>query len=210
MATITIFAWKPVSLLLLLSLAVGCHSTAPPHQERQAAVLKVLRNDHVKRHEIAAPTLIVESDGSLDANGIWIPEPDDKAHQLIYPEQTRIICDKREKECFEMQLSFTAAGNDFVMINGPEETIWPIKSWDKKSLLAEYGPLPMLSKLSEKCESHILSIVFEPGTVTTSDIPTHGQGCESIKETTSYRLVSGWYEVDTSPHNDAIRDTAPK
>ena len=48
--------------------------------------------------------------------------------------------------------------------------------------------------------------VFE-STVTTSDIPTHGQGCEPIKETNSCRLMSGWYEVDTSPHNDAMKDT---
>jgi hypothetical protein len=201
---------RNLNAALALLLIVGCHSAAPTLHEKQAAALKFLRNDHIKRKEISAPALIVETDGSLDASGIWIPEPDDKTHQLVYPEQTRIICNKGEQNCLEMQLSFTSVGNDFVMVDGPEETIWPIKSWDKKSLLAEYGPLPMLSKLSEKCESHVLSIVFESGTVTTSDIPTHGKGCEPITETNSYRLASGWYEVDTSPHDDAIRDATPK
>jgi hypothetical protein len=197
-----------VVLLTGLILA-GCHSTPTP-QQKEANVLKFLRNDHIKRYELPSPALIIAPDGSLAAKGIWIPVPDDRAHQLIYPEQTRIICNKGEQNCLEMQLTFTAVGNDFVMIDGPEETIWPIKSWDEKSLLAEYGPFPTSSRLSDKCESHVLSIVLTAQTVTTSDIPTHGQGCEPIKETTSYRLASGWYEIDTSPHNDAIKDTAPR
>jgi hypothetical protein len=198
------------STLILASLFLaGCRS-APMPQQKEANVLKVLHNNHIKRHELDTPALIVDSDGSLDADGIWIPEPDDKAHQLIYPEQTRIVCNKGEENCLEMELSFTAVGDDFVMVNGPEEILWPIKSWDKKSLLAEYGPFPRLLKLSDQCESHVLSIVFESGTVTTSDIPTHGKGCEAITETNSYRLASGWYEVDTSSHNDAIKDATPK
>ncbi len=157
-----------------------------------------------------ASPVVTLPDGSLDASGIWIPELDDKAHQLVYPEQTRIECNRGEQNCLEMRVSFTAVGNDFVMVDGPEETLWPIKSWDKNSLVAGYGPLPMLTKLEEKCQSHVLSIVFASGTVTDSDIPTHGQGCEAMKETNTYRLASGWYEVDTSPHNDAVKDTAPK
>jgi len=199
---------KPIVALAMLLIA-GCHSTLTP-QQKETNLLKMLHNDHIKRFEVAIPSLIVEPDGSLDAHGIWIPEPDDKAHQLIYPEQTRIICNKGEQSCLEMQLSFTSVGNDFVMVNGPEEMIWPIKSWDKTSLLAEYGPFPMSAKLSDKCESHVLSIEIESSTVTTSDIPTHGENCEAIKETNSYRLAGGWYDVDTSPHNDAIKDTAPK
>ena len=202
-------SYRPTFALALLSLA-GCHSAAPTPQEQQAAVMKEFHNDHIKRTEIGASPLVIMPNGDFDADGIWIPEPDDKAHQLIYPEQTRIICNKGDQNCLEMQLTFTAVGDNFVMVNGPEETIWPIKSWNKTSLLAGYGPLPMLSKLSEKCESHVLSIVFESGTVTTSDIPTHGEGCEAMKETNTYRLASGWYEIDTSPHNDAIKDTPPK
>ncbi|MGD1108459.1 MAG: hypothetical protein ABR865_15570 [Terracidiphilus sp.] len=199
---------KPIVALAMLLIA-GCHSTLTP-QQKETNLLKLIHNDHIKRFEVAIPSLIVEPDGSLDADGIWIPEPDDKAHQLIYPEQARIICNKGEQSCLEMQLSFTSVGNEFVMVNGPEETIWPIKSWDKTSLLAEYGPFPMSSKLSDKCESHVLSIMFASGAVTTSDIPTDREGCEAIKETNSYRLAGGWYDVDTSPHNDAIKDTAPR
>ncbi|MGB8096253.1 MAG: hypothetical protein WCF17_03785 [Terracidiphilus sp.] len=187
-----------------LCLLAACH-TVPTPQEQSA-----IRNDHVKRNEIGTSPVVIMPDGDVDADGIWIPEPDDKAHQLVHPEQTRIVCNKGEQNCLEMQLSFTAVGNNFVMVNGPEETIWPIQSWDKNSLVAGYGPFPMLTKLSERCESHVLSIVFASGTVTTSDIPTHGDGCEPINETNSYRLASGWYEVDTSPHNDAVKDTAPK
>lgn len=193
---------------LALLLLAGCHSALTPDQ-KAANTLKALHSDRIKRDFMPGPALNVDSDGSLMAEGIWIPEPDDSAHALVFPEQTRIRCDKGEENCLEMEIRFVTLG-DITTVKGPEETTWPIKSWDKNSLLAEYGPWPQFQPGPEKCQKHVLSIVFASGTVTTSDIPTHGEGCEGFKETESYRLVSGYYDLDMSPHNDALRNTSSK
>jgi hypothetical protein len=196
------------SVALALLLVAGCHSATPSPQEEHAAALKALHSDRLKRSEIAGVSpLVVGPDGSLDADGIWIPEPDDPAHTLAFPEQTRIDCNRGEENCIEMEIRFVVVGN-IITVKGPEETIWPIKSWDRNSLLAAYGSFPS-TRPDEKCYSHTLSIVFASQTVTTSDIPTHGPGCEGFKETNSYRLAWGSYDVDVSPKNDAIPDTTP-
>lgn len=198
-----------LSAVLALLLIAGCHSATPTPQEEQAAALKALHSDRLKRGEIAGvPALLIDPDGSLNADGMWIPEPDDHAHALAYPEQTRIICNVGAEYCVEMKVSFFVVGN-IISLKGPEETLWPIKTWDKQTLLAEYGPWPQFKPGPEKCQKHVLSMVFASGTVTTSDIPTHGEGCDEFKETNSYRLANGSYNVDVSPHNDAIRDTTP-
>ena len=142
------------------------------------------------------------------ADGIWIPEPDDPAHALVYPEQTRIVCYAGSDDCIEMKSSFIVTG-DIISVKGPEETLWPIKTRDKNSLVAEYGPWPRFSPGPEKCQKHVMSMVFASGTVTTSDIPTGGDGCGPYTETNTYRLANGWYDVDISPKNDAIRDMTP-
>jgi hypothetical protein len=197
-----------LSIALALPLLEGCHSAAPTPQEQQTAAIKALHSDRLKRSEIAGVSpLVVDPDGSLGADGIWIPEPDDSAHALAFPEQTHIDCDKGEQNCIEMEIRFVVVGN-IITVKGPEETIWPIKSWDKNSLLAAYGAFPG-TRPDEKCYSHTLSIVFASQTVTTSDVPTHGPGCEGFEETNSYRLAYGSYDVDVSPKNDTIPDTTP-
>ncbi len=198
-----------LSAALTLLLIAGCRSAPPTPQEQQATALKALHSDRLKRSETAGVSaLIIDPDGSLDADGMWIPEPDDKAHALAYPEQTHIICNVGAEYCIEMKISFIVIGG-FLSVKGPEETLWPIKTWDKRSLLAEYGPFTQFQPGPEKCQKHVLSMVFASDTVTTSDIPTHSEGCEEFKETNSYRLANGWYNVDISPNNDAIRDTTP-
>jgi hypothetical protein len=170
---------------------------------------KVLTGTRLKRNLYGDSPLTVFSDGSFMADGIWIPEPDDSAHALVWPEQSTISCDKGAKYCMEMQVQFLSVANA-ITVKGPDLTLWEIKSWDKNSLLADYGPFPNLVSGSEKCEKHVLSIVFASGTVSTSDIPTHGTGCESHKETNSYRLARGDYIIDTSPHNKAVNDISAK
>ncbi len=197
---------KFVIPLLLLA---GCHPATPTPQEEQASLLKAIHSDRLKRSEDHISPLHVHPDDSLMAEGIWIPEPDDSAHALAFPEQTRILCNKGEENCMEIEIRFVTVG-DVTTVKGPEETIWPIKSWDRDSLLAEYGPWPQFPPGPDKCQKHVLSIVFASGTVTTSDIPTHGEGCEAFKETNSYRLAGGYYALDTSPRNDAARDTSAK
>jgi hypothetical protein len=197
------------TLAFVILLVAGCHSAAHYPQEEQGTALKALHSDRIKRDAGGIPTLTVFSDGSFMADGIWIPEPDDQAHALVFPEQTRISCNRGEKNCSEIEIRFVVVGN-IITVKGPEETLWQIKSWDHNSLLAEYGPFPQFKPDPDSCHKHVLSIVFASGTVTTSDIPAPRPGCEPFKETNTYRLESGWYDVDTSPNNDAIKDTSAK
>jgi len=197
------------SVVLIAALVLGSFPsrTLQSQQDRiTSAASKLLRSKRLKRHETGGSPLDLASDG-IKADGIWVPVPDDSAHQLVFPEQTHILCYKGDPYCHEVEISFVAVA-DVISANGPEETLWTIKSWDKNSLLAEWGPYPQLTRSEDKCQKHILSIVFASGTVTTSDIPTHGPECEAFKETNTYRLVSGYYVVDTSPNNDAMKDDA--
>ncbi len=191
-----------------LLLLAGCHSALTPDQ-KAANTLKALHSDRLKRHEVDISPLTVLSDGSVRADGIWVREPDAQGRQLVFPEQTTIICNKGAEYCLEMKISFVTVG-DITSVKGPEETLWPIKSWNKDSLLAEYDPVPVSISGPDKCQKHVLSIVIASETVTTSDIPSHGPGCDEFRETNSYRLASGYYDVDTSPRNDAVRDTSAK
>jgi hypothetical protein len=199
--------WNLIAALALL-LAVGCRSAIPKHPEEQSAIPKALHSDRLKRNETTGISpLIIDPDKSIDANGIWIPEPDDGAHKLVFPEQTHIICNTGAEYCIEMKNSFIVYGN-IITVKGPEQTLWQIKSWDKNSLVAEYGPFLRLSPDADNCQKHVLSIVFASGTVTTSDIPSNTKGCEPFKETNTYRMASGYYIVDVSPNNDTMPDTA--
>ncbi|MGD0894236.1 MAG: hypothetical protein ABR923_22175 [Terracidiphilus sp.] len=196
--------FHPIFTLALLLIS-GCHFAAPKPKEEQSAA-KAMHSDRLKRDEIGIPPLTVFPDGSLMADGIWIPEPDDSTHGLVFPEQTRITCNKGEQNCTEIEIRFVVVGN-IITAKGPEETLWTIKSWDRNSLVAEYGPFPKFKPDPDSCQKHVLSIVFASGTVTTSDIPAPRAGCEPFTETTSYRLASGWYNVDVSPNNNAIEST---
>lgn len=95
-----------------------------------------------------------------------------------------------------------APAGGMVSVMGPEEKEWPIISWDAQGLLATYGPEIHATAASDRCHSHVLTMTFHSGAVSTSDIPTHEKKCEEFPETDSYRLVRGNYYVDTTPGND--------
>jgi hypothetical protein len=195
---------RAIALLLTALVLSGCKSAASPSIDR------VLANDRLKRDEVPSKSpMFIFPDGSFNADGIWIPVPDDEAHRPVFPEQTHIECDRGAFDCREMKVSFTSVAG-LVSVDGPDNTLWPIKSWDKNSLLAEYGPFPSFEPGPDRCQKHVLSIVFASGTVTTSDIPTNGDGCDAFKEAHSYRLASGYYVVDTSPGNNSFRDTSTR
>jgi hypothetical protein len=63
--------------------------------------------------------------------------------------------------------------------------------------LASYG-----GDSASRCQRHVLTMDFDSGAVSVSDIPTRKKGCEAFTETDSYRLVRGNYYVDTSPGNN--------
>lgn len=197
--------------LLLAAVAVclyvGCDFKAVS-QHGQSSALKLLRSNRIKRDAFDLVPIETQPDGSFRVEGIWIPQPDTAPNQLVFPEQVTIICDKGNPNCLEMRDEFVAVG-DLISIKGPDETYWPIKSWDKNSLFAEYGPWLHSIEGPDKCQKHILSVLFASNTVTTSDIPDHAKGCEEFKETHTYSLASGDYYIDTSPNNNAFRARQP-
>jgi hypothetical protein len=96
-----------------------------------------------------------------------------------------------------------------IFLDDIDETSWQITSWDEHGLLAAYDAYPSATAVSERCHRHVLSMSFASGAVSTSDIPTHEKGCETFKQTDSYRLVRGVYYVDTTPGNDAEKPVKP-
>jgi hypothetical protein len=148
-------------------------------------------------------------DGYVNVDGMWTPESSDPKRALIFQEQVRISCDKSENVCRGLTVTLAPAGG-MVIIMGPEEKEWPIISWDARGLLASYGPEVHAAAASDRCHSHVLTMTFRSGAVSTSDIPTHEKGCEEFSETDSYRLARGQYYVDTSPANDMDHKPNPK
>ena len=87
---------------------------------------------------------------------------------------------------------------DMVIIKDIDDTMYDVDRWDSHGLTASYGGGVRFSR----CQRHVLTMDFDSGAVSVSDIPTRKKGCEVFTETNSYRLVRGMYYVDTSPGND--------
>jgi hypothetical protein len=173
-------------------------------KEKAKSSSNAYRNERLKRAE--DPDREITGDNELRiVDGMWVPESKDPAKALLFPEQVKITCSNSEKTCEELKVILEPIGGlIFIDIN---KTIWPITSWDAHGLLSSYGPEISASGVSDRCNGHVLAMTFASGAVSTSDIPTHGKGCETFTETSSYRLVRGDYYVDTTPGNDADRPT---
>ena len=143
--------------------------------------------------------------GFLIVNGIWLPESNKPDDALAFPEQVKITCDQTAKVCTELKVTLSsseyAGTGGMLTIDGPDETDWPISSWDARGLFATYGPSDH-GNTSDKCHRHVLTMIFGSGAVSTSDIPTHEKGCEIFFKTNSYRLARGNYWIDVSAGND--------
>jgi hypothetical protein len=100
----------------------------------------------------------------------------------------------------------TGSASNSVGIQELDTVEYAIDRWDDRGLIASYGGNE--SDPSTKCQRHVLTMDFESGAVSVSDIPTHMKGCEAFTVTDSYRLVRGEYYVDTTPNNDG--DKPPK
>jgi hypothetical protein len=139
---------------------------------------------------------------------MWVPESSDPANALLFPEQVTITCTQPSKTCQEWKVTLEPIGG-VIFLDDIDETSWQITSWDEHGLLAAYDAYPSATAVSERCHRHVLSMSFASGAVSTSDIPTHEKGCETFKQTDSYRLVRGVYYVDTTPGNDAEKPVKP-
>jgi hypothetical protein len=178
--------------------------------EQQTETVKVeaaqkpspFHNDRLKRITLPDRPITV-FDGFAGVTGMLLPESTDPKKELVFPEQVRITCTRnslypehKQGECAVISQSLGVMGG-IVMVNDPEEDQYEITQWDTHGLVASYT-----DDSSSKCQLHILTMAFQAGAVSISDIPTHKKGCEAFVETNSYRLVRGQYYVDTSPNND--------
>jgi hypothetical protein len=100
------------------------------------------------------------------------------------------------KECTEISVTLGVVIVS-VSIEDLDTTTYNIDKWDEHGLTASYG-----GDESSRCQRHVLTIDFDSGAVSVSDIPTRKAGCEAFTETDSYKLVRGNYYVDTTPGND--------
>jgi len=130
--------------------------------------------------------------------GIWVSESKDPTKTLVFPQQIRIRCTSYNKICIEISVTLAPVPG-MVSVQDIDDSEYDVNSWDAHGLLASYGGD---EGSASPCQRHVLTMDFDSGAVSVSDIPTHRKGCEAFTETDSYRLVRGNYYVDTSPGND--------
>lgn len=184
--------------LFVFLLALAVLSTA---QEKKSAHLSaVFQNERLKA--LSLPDRPITGDSHYRVvEGFWVSESKDPAKALLFPQQVRIRCTAYRKACTELSVTI-APSPQMVLIQEIDDQDYDINTWDAHGLLASYGDDP-----SSRCQRHLLTMDFDSGAVSVSDIPTRKKGCEAFTETNSYRLVQGSYYVDTSPGNDADKPT---
>jgi hypothetical protein len=130
------------------------------------------------------------------ASGFWVAESNDPKKALVLPQQVKIWCSKNSKLCTETSVTLGVVPIS-VSIQDVDNTEYPVDKWDEHGMTASYG-----GDESSRCQRHVLTIDFDSGAVSVSDIPTRKTGCEAFTETDSYKLVRGNYYVDATPGND--------
>src|SRR5262249_9873328 len=130
-------------------------------------------------------------------SGYWVSESKEPSKALAFPMMVSITCQRGEKICREASVTLKPAPG-VILIQDIAETEYDITRWDEHGLVASYGG----GDAFDRCQTHVLIIGFESGATSVSDIPTHKEDCKAFKDTDSYRLVSGYYWIDTSPGND--------
>jgi hypothetical protein len=190
-----------LSACVVLVLALGSEG------QQGKSLSRVFHNDRLKRGELKDYEITGDSQWR-SVSGMWVPESNDPANDLLFPEQVTITCTQHSRTCQEMKVTLGVMAG-IVTIEDIGQTIWQINSWDEHGLLAAYDTDPSANAASERCHRHVLSMSFASGAVSTSDIPTHEKGCEAFKTTDSYRLVRGNYYIDTTPGNNGDKPVKP-
>jgi len=130
------------------------------------------------------------------ASGFRVAKSNDPKKALLLPQQVKIWCSKNSKRCTETSVTLGVVPIS-VSIQDVDNTEYSVDKWDEHGVTASFG-----GDESSRCQRHVLTIDFDSGAVSVSDIPTRKTGCEAFTETDSYKLVRGHYYVDTTPGND--------
>ena len=118
------------------------------------------------------------------------------------PEQVHLVCVLGEQTCRAYTVTLGTM-KDIVRVEDISVDEYHVDSWDEHSLRASYGPKKYDTiGSSDRCHNHVLTMNFDSGYVSLSDIPTHERGCETFTDTNAYHLARGHYYVDTSPENN--------
>lgn len=160
-----------------------------------------LHNERLKTFVLPGSPLLKEQSHLFNAlaTGFWVAESSDPKKALVLQQQVKIWCLKNTKECTEISVTLGAVPT-LVSIQDVDTTSYGVDKWDEHGITASYG-----GDERSRCQRHVLTIDFDSGAVSVSDIPTRKTGCETFAETNSYRLVRGNYYVDTTPGNDLDR-----
>jgi len=170
-------------------------------QSEKTNMGSIFHNERLKAL-ILPDSAIVGSASHRIIEGIWVPESKDPAKALAFPQQVKIECHNYgsdDRQCIEIDVTL-AAVKTMVSVQDIDTEEYGVDLWDEHGVIASYG-----GGVSAPCQRHVLTMNFELGAVSLSDIPTHKKGCEAFKETNPYRLARGNYYVDTSPNNDMDR-----
>jgi hypothetical protein len=183
--------YKPiVSVAFLIFVALVLSVSAQQSNSTSA----VFHNERLKT--LALKDSPITGDNERVVSGVSVSESKDPAKTLVFPVQVKIVCTHSDKTCRELSITLGPTPG-IVNLTDLDETEYSVDTWDAHGLLASYG-----GDSSSRCQRHVLTMDFDSGAVSVSDIPTHKKGCEAFTETDSYRLVRGNYYVDTSPGND--------
>jgi hypothetical protein len=182
------------AIVVAVAVSGNAQEKAP---KKESSLASVLHNDRLKVNALKDSPIVGGTNDRV-AEGVWLPESGDPSKNLVFPQQAKIYCTRHNKSCREINVTI-GAGPGLVAINELDDEEYDVDSWDTHGLVASYGGDDISGS---PCQRHVLTMEFESGAVSLSDIPTHRKGCDSIKETDSYKLVRGFYYVDTSPGNN--------
>jgi hypothetical protein len=180
-------------VLVILTVA----SSAQEKKTQTENLSALFHNERLKALTLQDRQIIGDKFSRL-VTGIWVSESKDPTKTLVFPQQVRIRCTSYNKTCTEINVTLAPAPG-MVSVQDIDDSEYDVTSWDAHGLLASYGGE---EGSASQCQHHVLTMDFDSGAVSVSDIPTHRKGCEGFIETDSYRLVRGNYYVDTSPGND--------
>lgn len=176
---------------------------AKPHK-LGGSVSSFFHNDRLKIYQgvtTTIPWLIAARGGSFEVKGVLKSESSDPNEALVFPEEDTIICSKSDMTCQVLEVDL-GGFPPLVQIFHPSESSYHINRWDAHGLMASINPSATeLPPSSRRCNTRVLTMTFQEGEVTLTQIPTHAKGCSIYKTAQSYRLELGWeYYVVTTPN----------